>query len=80
MKAIKDIELFDLGLLIKPSVSIASVDYDWETNIASILLIIKEEGANFNHGRSVDLQTDGLAVTATDVENFIANYLGNDFE
>lgn len=77
-KATKDKTLFDLGKLSKPTVEVLAASYNWRNNTATIQLIIREEGALFEHSRSFDIPAEG-EVTSADVEAKVAEFLGTDF-
>ncbi len=66
-------------ILNKPTAEIKSVSYDWETNIAKVGVLFKEENARISHMRYWEQETNGQEVTATQIEDFISNEL-NDFE
>lgn len=77
--SITDLELFDLGVLSKPTVRIGKASYDWERNVASIELLITEEGARYRHSRSFEIPADG-EVTSADVEQRVKEFLGENFK
>ena len=74
MKANKVIEIFGLKLN-KPTARIKGVTYDWDTNIARINIIFREENSFHEHSRGIEMPTNGEEVTASQVEEFIQSEL-----
>lgn len=78
MKANTEVTIQDL-ILNKPSATIKAVVYDWENDTASIEVIFQEQGSNFKHSRSFEMNTNGDKVSPDDIKLFIEDQL-KDFE
>lgn len=78
MKSNKQISIQDL-ILNNPTATIKSVVYDWENDTAAIEVIFQEEGANYKHSRSFEMNTNGEVITPYQIKEFIKTEL-KDFE
>lgn len=74
MKALNITKVQDLTLN-KPTATIKSVAYDWTNNTASVAVVLKEEGAQYEHLRKFEMSTEGKEVTTLEIENFIKSQL-----
>jgi hypothetical protein len=78
MKADNQITVKGL-VLNKPTATIKGVVYNWENDTALVEVIFQEEGANYKHSRSFEMNTHGEVVSPTEIREFIKNEL-TDFE
>lgn len=71
MKAITQITIQDLTLN-KPTATIKGVVYNWENDTALVEVIFQEEGANYKHSRSFEMNTNGDKLEPNDIMEFVA--------